>query len=235
VTNAEYIAFLNDLWDTGRADEALAACPRPQLGMADDGGERLAFGRDDAGRFVLTEDDLGRPLDPTWPVVLIDWYGARAYAAWLAAATALPWRLPGELEREKAARGADGRFCPWGDHLDATFACTVDRDVAEPSLASVDSYPSDQSPYGIRGLAGNSRDWCGNVWLREGPAVRDGRLLIETASVDTPSLRASRGGAWSSTLSMSRSAFRFGSRPSLRRASLGVRVARGLVSLGCSG
>src|SRR5262249_7401155 len=31
VTNAGYLAFLNDLWARGRVEEALAACPRVQL------------------------------------------------------------------------------------------------------------------------------------------------------------------------------------------------------------
>ena len=111
-TNAEYLAFLNGLVASGREAEALAACPRSQLGMAADAGERLVFGRDADGRFLLSEDELGRPLDPDWPVVLIDWHGALAFAEWTAARSGRPWRLPNELEREKAARGADGRLCP---------------------------------------------------------------------------------------------------------------------------
>ncbi len=225
VTNREYVAFLNELVALGREAEALAACPRSQLGMADEVGERLAFGRD-GGRFVLIDDELGRPLDPSWPVVLVDWYGAHAYAAWLAATSGLGWRLSHELEREKAARGVDGRLCPWGDHLDATFACTVESRNAQPVRASVQSYPLDESPYGVRGLGGNSRDWCGNPWRRPGPVVRDDRLLLEAAALDDPGFRAVRGGAWSSTLSMTRSAGRFGSTPGLRRGSVGLRVVR---------
>ncbi len=225
VTNREYVAFLNDLVALGREPEALAACPRSQLGMADEVGERLAFGRD-GERFVLIDDELGRPLDPTWPVVLVDWYGAQAFAAWLAASSGLGWRLPDELEREKAARGVDGRICPWGDHRDATFACTVESHNAQPVRASVESYPLDESPYGVRGLGGNSRDWCGNPWRRPGPLVQNDRLLPELATLDDPGFRAVRGGAWSSTLSMTRSAGRFGSMPGLRRGSVGLRVVR---------
>jgi formylglycine-generating enzyme required for sulfatase activity len=228
VTNREYLAFLNALCESGRESEALAACPRAQLGMADGIGERLAFGRDEAGRFVLVDDELGRPSELDWPVVLVDWYGAQGYVAWHAAETGLSWRLPDELEREKAARGVDGRYCPWGDHLEATFACTVDSRDEEPVRARVESYPFDESPYGVRGLAGNSRDWCSNVWRREGPRVRDGRLLLDVAARDDPSFRSVRGGAWSTLLSVIRSAARFGMRPGLRRGSTGLRLVRSL-------
>jgi serine/threonine-protein kinase len=196
--------------------------------MADDAGERLAVGRDEAGRFVLIADELGRPSRPDWPVVLVDWFGARAHAAWIAAETGLSWRLPDELEREKAARGVDGRICPWGDRLDATFACTVDCRDEEPVREGVQSYPSDESPYGVRGLAGNSRDWCGNIWRREGPTVEQGRLLLDLAAPDIPGLRAVRGGAWTSPLHASRSATRFGGQPGVRRMTLGLRLVRSL-------
>jgi eukaryotic-like serine/threonine-protein kinase len=225
VTNREYLAFLNDLVASGRESAGLAACPRSQLGMADNVGARLAFGRDGGGRFHLIEDDVGRLLAPDWPVVLIDWYGAQAYAAWMRARTGHPWRLPNELEREKAARGVDGRHCPWGDHLDATFACVVDSRAEEPVQAPVRDYPVDEGPCGVCGLAGNSRDWCENAWTREGPGAEGGRLVIAPPPSDT-GFRSVRGGAWSSTLNLSRSAARFGNRPGLRRAGIGLRLVR---------
>ena len=228
VTNAEYLTFLNDLVASGREAEALAACPKSQIGMGDAAGEHPAFGRGEGGRFQLVGDELGRPMQPDWPVVLIDWHAAMAYTRWLSARTGQPWRLPNELEREKAARGADGRLCPWGDHLDATFACALDSHVAEPGRVPVDSYPLDESPLGVRGLAGNSRDWCLNVWNREGPKVRGGRLELDAADMDDPDFRAVRGGAWTSPLSFSRAAARFGNRPRPRRTNIGLRVARSL-------
>ena len=100
--------------------------------------------------------------------------------------------------------------------------------------ARVTAYPCYEGPYGTRGLGGNSRDWCGNVWLRGGPTLERGRLVVETASLAIPSptedagFRAVRGGAWSGLLGWSRSATRFGNRPHLRRSSTGLRLARSL-------
>jgi formylglycine-generating enzyme required for sulfatase activity len=52
------------------------------------------------------------------PVVRIDHDEAEAYAAWLAAETGRPYRLPTEAEWEKAARGPDARVYPWGNYFD---------------------------------------------------------------------------------------------------------------------
>src|SRR5262249_15829235 len=104
VTNSEFLEFLNDLVASGHEAEAHRACPRSQLSMAE-GPERVAYSRDASGRFMLAGDEWGPPWEPDWPVVLIDWHGAIAYAAWYAKRTGTAWRLPDELEREKATRG----------------------------------------------------------------------------------------------------------------------------------
>ncbi|WP_437677543.1 SUMF1/EgtB/PvdO family nonheme iron enzyme [Sorangium sp. So ce131] len=227
VTNAEYLEFLNDLIAGGREEEALAACPRGQTGIHENADSRLMFGRAADGRFVLSEDELGYPSAPDMPVALVDWHAATAYARWLAARTGAPWRLPNELEREKAARGVDGRTCPWGDFLDASFACVIESYEQKPRRASVNSYPDDESPYGARGLAGNTRDWCLNGWRRKGPTIEGGRLRVEEPPFEgTAEYRAVRGGAWSSPIDLARSAVRFGAPPGTRRLTVGVRVAR---------
>ena len=226
VTNREYLGFLDDLLARGREDEARLACPRSQLGMADAASERAVYARDPAGRFVLAGDEASARWELDWPVALIDWPSAAAYARWLAERTGQPWRLANELEREKAARGADGRAYPWGDHPDATFACVLESHVGAPARVVVDSYPADEGPYGARGLSGNSRDWCGNVWRREGPPGLGERVILEEAASDDMEYRAVRGGGWSSALNLARAAVRFGLQPGMRRATVGLRVAR---------
>ncbi|WP_129577243.1 MULTISPECIES: protein kinase domain-containing protein [Sorangium] len=224
VTNREYLEFLNDLVAAGREREALSACPRERAGVAGGSGRRFAFGRDRGGRFVLTPNDLGRTHLPDAPVTLIGWRAASAYARWLAAREGKPWRLPSELERERAARGADGRIYPFGNHLDVQFVRTRDGDDGLPSIASVHEIPLDESPYGVRGLGGNSRDWCRDRWTREGPRLDGGRLA---ANVDElGARRAVRGGAWLGALDRSRSAARAGVPGGQRRRTTGVRVVR---------
>ena len=169
-------------------------------------------------------------LPPGWapalPVVLIDWHGASAYARWSGRRTGHMTRLPNELEREKAARGADGRLLPWGNHADATFACALESHRGSPDRAVVTDYLADEGPHGVRGLAGNVRDWCLNVWKREGPAILGERLHLDAASPEDADFRAIRGGAWGSSMANGRAAARFGGHPERWTLAVGMRIAR---------
>ena len=227
VTTAEYLEYLNDLVADGREAAAIEACPKSHQSLSP-AGDEPALHRDSAGRFGLPPDREGLRWRLDGPVVLVDWHQAMAYVRWLAERTGQAWRLPDELEREKAARGADGRFLPWGDHIEPTFACVADTSSGEAACESVHGHPLDESPYGVRGLAGNVRDWCINVWTHGGPAVEGGRLRIRIAAADDPDFRVLRGGSWSSPLLPSRAAARFGGRPGIRRPVVGIRVVRGV-------
>jgi serine/threonine-protein kinase len=227
VTNREYLAFLNDLVAQGRAERAVASCPR-SLGVSGEAEERRAFAQDASGAFLLAGDEMDARWEADWPVALIDWHDAAAYARWLAEATGRAYRLPGELEREKAARGADGRLYPWGNGGEATFACVLESHARRPSRRPVSAHRCDESPYGARGLAGNVRDYCLEEWRRQGPEVVGDRLVITPAAAESPAFRSVRGGAWISPITLARAAGRFGNRASDRRATIGFRVARPL-------
>ena len=230
VTNREYIVFLDDLVATGREAEALLHVPQERPGQVGEQGA-IAYGRKDDGTFQLVVDADGDAWLPDWPVCMVDWRGARTYAAWLAAKTGHSWRLPFELEWEKAARGVDGRFFPWGDFLDPSYCCMADSHEGHPLAQVIDSFPIDESVYGVRGMGGNMREWCADRFQTEGPPVLDHGLPapVEPApsgDVADRVLRAIRGGAWVMGAQSERCASRARTGPGIRAVFLGFRLAR---------
>jgi formylglycine-generating enzyme required for sulfatase activity len=95
------------------------------------------------------------------PVTFITHEDAEAYAKWAGK------RLPTAEEWEKAARGPDGRVYPWGDEFDPYKAATAESDMHAITGALCDLTSSsrvmvaagDVSPYGVRDMAGNVREW----------------------------------------------------------------------------
>lgn len=107
------------------------------------------------------------------PMTVVSWFGANAYCEYY------DWRLPGELEWEKAARGTDGRVFPWGDELarnNANFYFSRDPFEDMQSFGSrttpVGFYNgktyagyttlNSASPYGVLDMAGNVWQWTGD-------------------------------------------------------------------------
>lgn len=114
----------------------------------------------------------------TWsnhPMTMVSWFGAKAFCEYY------DWRLPTELEWEKAARGNDGRPFPWGETISRNNANLINsRDPFEEmkSLGSrtspvgfyngkvYDGYTTidSPSPYGLYDMAGNVWEWTNNVY-----------------------------------------------------------------------
>ncbi|MCK6528976.1 bifunctional serine/threonine-protein kinase/formylglycine-generating enzyme family protein [Myxococcota bacterium] len=221
VTNAEYLEFLEDLVREG-GGEAPRHVPREP-------GEPGAplYHRDPGGGFRLGRDAYGDLWLPDWPVTYVDWRSARAYAAWRARRDGLPWRLPRELEWEKAARGADGRFHPWGDRFESCFCCMRSSHPGRPLPVAVTAFPADVSPYGVRGLGGNVRDWCLDPYRPGGPLpLRVGGPGVEEPGGDEDAPRVIRGGTWLSPAAGTRAASRQRSSPGTRTETLGFRLVR---------
>lgn len=227
VTNAEYLNFLNALVRTGRESEALRYAPRERAGGVGEQGA-LIFDRDGQGLFLLRPDSDGDEWLPEQAVGYMDWYCAMAYARWEAARTGQPWRLPFDLEWEKAARGVDGRIYPWGHQLDPSWACYLDSHVGRPQPPVVDSYPVDESPYGVRGMAGNSRDWCQEIAQLGRSVVRNGRLVREEQADVAGTNRAVRGGSFGLPHQYTRLANRWSDPPLSRGGDVGFRLVRSL-------
>jgi serine/threonine-protein kinase len=226
VTNREYIAFLESLVRAGRGEEALRHAPRERGGTAGEQGA-LIYGFD-GERFSLRPDADGDVWEPEWPVFMVDWEGATAYAAWEAARSGHPWRLPGEVAWEKAARGVDGRWYPWGDAFDPSWACLRDSHEGRRAPAPVTAFPIDESPYGVRGLAGNACDWCADAYLPDGPAPAGGRAPTPSAveAAGSGMYRIIRGGAWYNDAPSGRAAARSNDHPGVRNSRQSFRIAR---------
>ncbi|MFT5686658.1 MAG: hypothetical protein ACI8RZ_007614, partial [Myxococcota bacterium] len=141
------------------------------------------------------------------PVCGITWNDAWRYCEWFGEQTGLPWRLPGEWEWEKAARGVDGRHFPWGEFGDDSWACTRHSHPDNiPAPTPVTAFETDVSVYGVRGMAGGVQQWCGddNIW--GSPVVNDIALLPDP---DSPRReRLIRGGSWNHYIKHSRSSWR---------------------------
>ncbi len=239
VTHADFLAFVNDLMAQGRVEEAWAAVPRSQGGVR--GSEGLPcydFGED--GRFHLGTDAEGDTWAPDWPVMLVDWVAARAYCAWRSAQDGLrdrrtAWRLPWELEFEKAARGTDRRTYPYGDHYDPSFSCTRASHGTRPLPRPIHDFPLDESPYGILGLGGNVRTWCLDTWSPDTPSLPEDpgapESVVPLEDVSEPNQRAPRcirGGSWFAQPAGARCAYRFSILPTVRFDFVGIRLVRSL-------
>lgn len=163
VTNEQYAAFVAE---TGRAV--------PDVDAATWAGYRLVhpFERTRRHAWVDGRPPAGRERHP---VVLVDHADAEAYAAWLSAKTARRWRLPSELEWEKAARGTDGRRFPWGDGFDP--ARLNSHDAGPFDTMPVGSFPAGASPYGVLDMAGQVFEWTAS----EG---NPGRFIVKGGSWD---------------------------------------------------
>jgi len=91
------------------------------------------------------------------PVVMVSYHSAQKYAAWLSGKTGAKWRLPTEEEWEKAARGTDGRWFPWGNKYDANLLNSHDSGPFD--TVPVGRYSAGRSPFGLLDAAGQVFEW----------------------------------------------------------------------------
>jgi formylglycine-generating enzyme required for sulfatase activity len=206
VTCSDYLAFLNDLASLDPA-EAERRVPRkaPTTGAY--------WPHDERGRYhIPTEawlEDAPKALrgraakldmcpvwwEADWPVFGVSWEDLVAYGAWRSREASSLFSLPPEVLWEKAARGTDGRLHPGGhtDEMDPSYSNTSGSHEDQPRPSTVRDFPADESPYGIKGMGGNSRDLC-----------------LNDPGEQYAGWRLSRGGNWHTSGLYNRSASRTG-------------------------
>lgn len=159
-------------------------------------------------------------------VAAVSLYEAEAFCRWLASKTEKAYRLPTELEWEKAARGPDGRIFPWGDDWRPS-ACNwlgAEEGLRLPTMktdgyhwtAPVGSYPQGASPYGCLDMAGNVMEWC------------DSRMETPALSIERPVYVLKGGCFFSGHRRLLRCAWRGGAWPEIGHVywgEFGFRVA----------
>ncbi|CAL1129069.1 unnamed protein product [Cladocopium goreaui] len=159
-------------------------------------------------------------VPPNWPMILVSWYGANAYALW---AHGQDWRnyrsaasahfLPTEAQWEYAARGQETLQFPWGDE-DATpdllnvcwDASTYDSkgNVTAHVATPLEELPlvgvnvlMGVSPFGLRGMAGNVWQWCRDTYHTNFYMCTEASLKDAwNAEEEEGALKSERGGSW---------------------------------------
>ena len=106
------------------------------------------------------------------PVVLISYQDALAYAEWKSQQSDFNYRLPSAEEWEKAARGVDGKYFPWGNYWqnDATNAASSGLDYT----SAIAQFPLSKSEYGVEDMAGNVFEYTSSLTQNDSRAVMKG-------------------------------------------------------------
>ena len=149
----------------------------------------------------------------------MDWYEAVAFTRWLSHELGYEVRLPTEQEWEKAARGTDGREYPWGDGYRSGFANIDEKENKDgpwylEQTTAVGIYLHDESPFGVKDMAGNVWEWALNKYEHPDYTTPD-------TSGDS---RVLRGGAWLGRPDDARAVDRGRSHPGYRFDGGGFRV-----------
>ncbi len=172
VTVKEGVAgyYPGDSFDSYKHEEEIKAGDKLFVPTREE-GLRLAF---DGQTFSAIPEYANHPM------TMVSWFGANAYCEFYG------WRLPTEIEWEKAARGAEivaerghGLPFPWGEHIarnNANYYSSFDlfektfgklgntTPVGFYNGGAYEGYETldSASPYGLYDMAGNVWQWTGD-------------------------------------------------------------------------
>ncbi|MEO1133953.1 MAG: SUMF1/EgtB/PvdO family nonheme iron enzyme [Cyanobacteria bacterium J06639_1] len=118
----------------------------------------------------LWKDETFPPGTENHPVVLVSVDDAIAYARWKGQQDGASYRLPTAEEWEKAARGTDGRYFPWGNEWQDGAMNAANSELWGTN--EIAQFPQSRSVYGIEDMAGNVFEYTSTM------SDRDGQLRV---------------------------------------------------------
>jgi formylglycine-generating enzyme required for sulfatase activity len=177
----------------------------------------------------------GYEITGSHPAVCISWHEAQSYVAWLQRRTGKPYRLPTEAEWEYAARAGTATRYSFGN--DESTLCVYARfadlssqfgwhDACHSELVAYGAAPVGSvkpNSWGIFDMHGNVWEWVEDCWTPNPLEIPvDGSAFSRPGNCE---MGVMRGGSFSSSSLMVRSAIRSPMRTAQHYFNLGLRVA----------